>query len=329
MCAGEPQLSDRPMRIAVAGLGAMGGMIAALLAGGGAQVSGLARGATLEAVRSRGLILDFKGERREARIAVDDDPAAFGVQDAVIIAVKEPALARLAPALVPMIGPDTAIVTAMNGLSWWFFHGAGGRKIACLDPHGGIEAALPSRQAVGAVLHLWATVPAPGHIDAGPGDRVILGSPGEMDLSSLAAAFEAGGFRVQRSDDIRAEVWSKLLGNLSGNPISAVTGATLDRILSPDGTLDVAMALMAETTAVGRAIGIEPVISLEDRVELGRSLGAFKTSMLQDFENGKPPEVAALLTCVSEIGRAEGVPTPLIDAMESVVTLRAEAAGLL
>ena len=228
-----------------------------------------------------------------------------------------------------MIGPETAIVTAMNGLSWWFFHGLDGRRIACLDPEGGIEAALPSRQAVGAVLHLWATAPEPGRIDAGPGDRVILGSPGGIDLAPLAAAFEAGGFQVQRSDDIRAEVWSKLLGNLSGNPISAVTGATLDRILSPDGALDAAMALMAETTAVGRALGIEPVISLEARVELGRSLGAFKTSMLQDFENGKPPEIAALLTCVSEIGRAEGVPTPLIDAMRSIVTLRAEAAGLL
>lgn len=329
MSAAAPPLSDAPMKIAVAGLGAMGGMIAALLARGGAEVSGLARGATLEAVRSRGLVLDFRGERHEARIAVDDDPAALGVQDAVIIAVKEPALAGLAPSLTPMIGPETAIVTAMNGLSWWFFHGLGGRRIACLDPEGRIEAALPSRQAVGAVLHLWATVPEPGRIDAGPGDRVILGSPGAMDTAALAAAFEAGGFKVQRSDDIRAEVWSKLLGNLSGNPISAVTGATLDRILSPDGALDAAMALMAETTAVGRALGIEPVISLEARVELGRSLGAFKTSMLQDFENAKPPEIAALLTCVSEIGAAEGVPTPLIDAMRAIVTLRADTAGLL
>ena len=329
MCAAEPRLSEKPMRIAVAGLGAMGGMIAAQLARGGAEVSGLARGATLEAVRSRGLILDFLGERHAVSIAVDDDPAALGIQDAVVVAVKEPALAGLAPSLGPLIGPGTAIVTAMNGLSWWFFHGAGDRRIACLDPKGQIEAALPSRQAVGAVLHLWATVPTPGHIDAGPGNRVILGSPGAMDVSRLAAAFSAGGFTVQRSADIRAEVWSKLLGNLSGNPISAVTGATLDRILSSDGTLDLAMALMAETTAVGRAIGIQPVISLEARVELGRSLGAFKTSMLQDFENGKPPEIAALLTCVSEIGAAEGVPTPLVDAMADLVTLRAEAAGLL
>ncbi len=321
-------MADAPMRIAVAGLGAMGGMIAALLARGGADVSGLARGATLEAVRARGLVLDYKGERRAARIAVHDDPAALGVQDAVVIAVKEPALARLAPALAPMIGPDTAIVTAMNGLSWWFFHGHGGRRIACLDPEGRIEAALPSRQAVGAVLHLWASAPEPGRIDAGPGDRIILGSPGAMDLSALAAAFEAGGFQVQRADDIRAQVWSKLLGNLSGNPISAVTGATLDRILAPDGALDTALALMDEATAVGRAIGIEPAIPTEARVELGRSLGAFKTSMLQDFENGKPPEIDALLTSVSEIGAAEGVATPLIDAMRSLVALRAEAAGL-
>ena len=329
MSAAGPPLSNSPTKITLAGLGAMGGMIAALLARGGAAVSGLTRGATLEAIRSRGLVLDFKGERHETKIVVDDDPAALGVQDAVIIAVKEPALAGLAPSLAPLIGPETVIVTAMNGLSWWFFHGHGDRRIACLDPQGAIEAALPARQTVGAVLHLWATALGPGHINAGPGDRVILGSPGVLDYSALAAAFEAGGFRVQCSDDIRAEVWSKLLGNLSGNPISAVTGATLDRILSPEGTLDVARALMAETTAVGRAIGIEPLISLDARIELGRSLGAFKTSMLQDFENGKPPEIDALLTCVSEIGAAKGVPTPLIDAMRALVMLRAETAGLL
>ncbi len=321
-------MSDAPLRVAVVGLGAMGGMIAALLARGGAEVSGLARGRTLEAVRAGGLVLDFKGERHRAKIAVDDRPAALGPQDAVILAVKEPALAGVAPTLAPMIGPDTAIVTAMNGLSWWFFHGAGGRRIACLDPEGAIEAALPPAQAVGAVLHLWATVPAPGHIDAGPGERIILGSPGAMDTRPLARALAAGGFHVQQTEDIRAEVWSKLLGNLSGNPISAVTEATLDRILAADGGLDVALAAMTEATAVGRAIGIEPLISLEDRVALGRSLGAFKTSMLQDFENGKPPEIAALLTCVGEIGAAEGVPTPLIDALRALVTLRAEAAGL-
>ena len=274
-------------------------------------------------------MLDFNGERQTVPVAVDDDPAALGLQDAVIIAVKEPALAGLAPTLAPMIGPDTAIVTAMNGLSWWFFHGAGDQRIACLDPNGEIEAALPSRQAVGAVLHLWATVPAPGHIDAGPGNRIVLGSPGAMDVSRLAAALAAGGFTVEQTDDIRAEVWSKLLGNISGNPISAVTDATLDRILAADGALDVAMSLMAETTAVGRSIGIEPLLSLEDRVELGRRLGAFKTSMLQDFENGKPPEIAALLACVSEIGKAAGVATPLIDAITGLVTLRAEAAGLI
>jgi len=329
MCAAGRPLSEKPMRIAVAGLGAMGGMIAARLAQGGARVSGLARGATLEAVRSRGLILDCSGERQTVRIAVESDPAALGRQDAVVIAVKEPALAALAPTLAPAIGPDTAIVTAMNGLSWWFFHGAGGRRIACLDPKGEIEAALPSRQAAGAVLHLWATTPEPGRIDAGPGNRIVLGAPGAVDLSRLAAALAAGGFAVERTEDIRAAVWSKLLGNISGNPVSAVTGATLDRILAADGALDLAASLMVETTAVGRAIGIEPLMSIDDRVALGRRLGAFRTSMLQDFENGKPPEIAALLTCVSEIGKAAGVATPLIDAMTGLVTLRAEAAGLI
>ena len=318
------------MRIAVAGLGAMGGMIAALLAEGGAEVSGLARGAVLAAVREHGLTLDFKGLRRTVPITASGEPAELGPQDAVVIAVKEPALAGLAPTLAPMIGPDTAIVTAMNGVSWWFFHGAGDRQLASLDPDGSIGAALPARQAVGAVLHLWATVPAPGRIDAGPGDRIILGRPGDMPLDGLARAFRRGGFAVEETNDIRAEVWSKLLGNLSGNPMSALTGATLDRILIPDRQpLRLSLALMAEAVAVGRAIGVEPLMTLEDRISLARQLGAFKTSMLQDFENARPPEIAALMDVVAEIGAAEGVPTPMIDAVRALTRLKAETEGLI
>ena len=318
------------MRIAVAGLGAMGGMIAALLAEGGAEVSGLARGAVLDAVRGRGLVLDFKGSRRTVRIAASGEPAELGPQDAVIIAVKEPALAGLAPTLTPMIGPETAVVTAMNGVSWWFFHGAGDRRLVSLDPDGSVGAALPACRAVGAVLHLWATVAAPGHIDAGPGDRVILGSPGDMPVDGLARAFRQGGFTVQETDDIRAEVWSKLLGNLSGNPISALTGATLDRILIPGGQpLRLSFALMAEAAAVGRAVGVEPLMTPEERVSLARQLGAFKTSMLQDFENARPPEIAALLDVVAEIGAAEGVPTPMVDAVRALTRLKAETGGLI
>ena len=318
------------MRIAVAGLGAMGGMIAALLAEGGAEVSGLARGAVLAAVREHGLTLDFKGLRRTVRITASGEPADLGPQDAVVIAVKEPALAGLAPTLAPMIGPDTAIVTAMNGVSWWFFHGAGDRRLTSLDPDGSVGAALPARQAVGAVLHLWATVPAPGRIDAGPGDRVVLGCPGDMPLDGLAQAFRRGGFAVEETSDIRAEVWSKLLGNLSGNPMSALTGATLDRILTPDRQpLRLSLALMAEAVTVGRAIGVEPLMTLEDRISLARQLGAFKTSMLQDFENARPPEIAALMDVVAEIGAAEGVPTPMIDAVRALTRLKAETEGLI
>ncbi|MGW1027877.1 2-dehydropantoate 2-reductase [Streptomyces sp. NPDC002577] len=331
------------VKVCVYGLGAIGGLVAARLARAGTQVSAVARGATLAAVRERGLVLDEAGSdgtriTRTVRVEASEDPAALGPQDLVVIAVKATALDQVAGRIAPLMGPDTVLLPAMNGVPWWFFHGLDhglGREIRleATDPGGRISAALPAGQVLGTVLHLSASVTEPGVIRHGAGDRVILGeplgTPSTARLDAVAAVLRKGGFDVETTSAIQREVWFKLWGNMTMNPLSAVTGATLDRILDDPEVRGFATACMREAAQVGARIGLPIDADPEQRHAVTRELGAVKTSMLQDAEAGRAIELDALVGSVAELARAVAVPTPNIDTLLGLTRLSARVRGLL
>jgi 2-dehydropantoate 2-reductase len=324
------------MRICVFGMGAIGGTLAYGLARAGHQVSGIARGATLEALRSRGLrFSDAPGEPGSVRIQAAENPEELGAQDLVVLAVKAPALAAAAARLGPLLGPDSLVLPAMNGVPWWFFQSFGGglegRSLVSVDPTGAIAAALPARAVVGCVLHFGASCPEPGFVRALPSRRLILGEPsGESSarLGRLCALFSTAGFSVEASSRIQADIWYKLWGNMTMNPLSALTGATMDRIIADPLVARFCLDIMAEAKRVGSLIGCPIAEDGEARLEVSRKLGAFKTSMLQDLEAGRPLELDALVSSVREIAGLVGVPTPSIDTLLGLARLQARTRGL-
>ncbi|TYB42530.1 2-dehydropantoate 2-reductase [Actinomadura chibensis] len=323
------------MTICVFGLGAVGGLIAARLARSGAPVAGVARGATLAAVRERGGLVLAEGPDGEPSapvpLTVTDDPAALGPQDVVIIAVKATALPAAAPAIARLIGPETAIVPAMNGLPWWFFHGLGRDiRLESTDPGGTLSRRLPADQVVGAVLHLAASCPEPGVVRRPAGERIILGDPagGSARAEPVAAALRRAGFEVETADRIQRAVWYKLWGNMTLNPLSLITGATMDRILDDPLARGFASACMREAAEVGARIGLPIGTDPEERHAVSRGLGAVRTSMLQDAEAGRPVELDALVGGVAELGRTVGVATPSVDALLGLARLNARVRGL-
>ncbi|MFI5327585.1 MAG: 2-dehydropantoate 2-reductase, partial [Candidatus Rokuibacteriota bacterium] len=309
-------------RVCVVGAGAIGTFLGTYLARAGADVSALARGKTAAALRAHGFRFEEGGARLTASVRVAEETAALGPQDLVVLAVKGPSLPGLAPAIRPLLGPDTVVLTAMNGVPWWFFHGLGGphdgAAVRAVDPDGGIAAAIPMRHVIGCVVHATCSVQEPGLVKHGFGRGLIIGEPGggtSGRVSTLADRLTAAGFEVTVSQRIQADVWYKLWGNMTMNPMSALTGATCDRLLD-DPLLDrFTLAIMAEAAAIGERIGCPIHQSGEERNAVTRKLGAFKTSMLQDVEAGKPLEIDGLLTAVSEIGRRVSVPTPSTDAL--------------
>ncbi|MCK6424377.1 MAG: 2-dehydropantoate 2-reductase [Burkholderiaceae bacterium] len=354
-------MSATPQKICIVGAGAIGGLIAGWVAQRipaiEAEVSVLARGETLAALRERGLRIDEASAPDAAPIVVhpraESDPAALGVQDVVIVAVKAPALAAAAPAVSQLIGPRTQVVVAMNGVPWWFFDGlpgpCQGLRLASVDPGDVVRAALPSRQIVGCVVHLGCSNLGPAHLRHGMGNGLILGDPfgavraavdasapaltGPDDpqsperLAALADLLQRAGFAASVSPQIQREVWYKLWGNMSMNPISVLTRATLDRILDEPLTRAWASSLMREAQALGNAFGCPIEQDPEERHQVTRKIGAFKTSMLQDYEAGRPMEIDALVGAVCEIGRHLGLPTPNIDALLGLVRLADRSRG--
>jgi 2-dehydropantoate 2-reductase len=323
------------MRIAIYGAGAVGGFVGARLAAAGHDVAAVARGATLEAIRARGLRVESDGGATVARIAATDDPASLGAQDLVVVAVKAPALPGVARGIGPLLRHDTVVLTAMNGVPWWFFDGFGGKlagtRLASVDPEGAIAAAIPSRHVVGCVVHGSWTAPAPGVVRHVVGRRLIVGEPDGGDsprLRRLAETLRAAGFEVEASRRIQADVWYKLWGNMTTNPVSALTGATADRILDDPLVNRFCLDVMAEAAGIGARIGCPIAQSGEDRNAITRKLGAFKTSMLQDVEAGRPVELDALVAVVREIGQRVGEPTPCIDALLGLARLHARVRGL-
>jgi 2-dehydropantoate 2-reductase len=324
------------MRIGIVGAGAVGGFLGTRLARAGATVSALARGATRDALAAHGWRLEEAGALLTGPVAaVSDDPADLGPQDLVILAVKEPALRDLAPRLGPLLGPDTAVLPAMNGVPWWFLAAAAGdlagRRLESVDPDGRVGAAIPLDRVIGCVVHCACASAAPGLVRHTVGRRFIVGEPdGRASARSRAVAdlLAAAGFDAPLSDRIRADVWYKLWGNMTTNPISALTGATADRILDDPLVARYSLDVMAEAAAVGARIGCPIAERGEDRMAVTRKLGAFRTSMLQDVDAGRPLEIDAMLTAVREIADALGMAVPWTDALLGLVRLKGRVAGL-
>jgi 2-dehydropantoate 2-reductase len=325
------------LKVCIVGAGAIGGFLGTRLAcEGGASVSALARGATLAALREHGWRLEESGGARlQARVALaSDDPHELGPQDLLVIAVKGPALPALAPNLAPLLHAGTQLLPAMNGVPWWFSAGItalGPGPLASVDPGGGIAAALPVERVVGCVVHASATTSAPGVTLHRMGRGLIIGEPAGGNsprVQRLLELLSRAGFEVSASPRIRYDIWYKLWGNMTMNPVSALTGATMDRVLDDELVRAFCSGAMREAAAIGARIGCEVRESAEDRHAVTRRLGAFKTSMLQDVEASRPLELDALVGAVREIGERVGVATPSIDALFGLTRLFARVRGL-
>ena len=317
--------------VCVVGCGAIGGWLGAGLASAGCQVNVFARGATLVALQTQGLRLGTQHHTVKA-IA---DATALGVQDLVVLAVKAPALRDVVRQIGPLIGPHTVVLTAMNGVPWWFFQGFGGTldgtQLQAVDASGDIAAAIPAAHVIGCVVHASCSVDAPGVVHHHFGNGLILGEPSGLmseRVQALAALLTQAGFAASVSQQVQKDVWYKLWGNMTVNPISALTGATTDLILGDELVRNFVSAVMLEAKEIGARIGIPIDQQPADRHQVTLKLGAFKTSMLQDVEAGKAVELDALVTVVRELGTLTGVPTPFTDALLGLSRLQARVRGL-
>ena len=327
-------------KICIYGAGAIGGWLGARLAAQGGAVSAVARGATLAALRTHGLRLREAGAdgavaERAFAVQASDSPFDLGPQDLVIVAVKAPAMAEVARAIAPLLGPDTAVLTAMNGVPWWFLQGFGGplagTRLESVDPGGAIAQAIDARRVIGGVVHASCSVDEPGVIRRHFGNGLIVGEPAGGDtprLAALADLLRAAGFDTTVSAQIQKDVWYKLWGNMTINPISAFTGATADRILDDELARGFVSAVMLEAREIGARIGVPIDQTPEDRHAVTRKLGAFKPSMLQDVEAGRSVELDALVASVRELGQLTGVATPFTDALLGLARLHARVRGL-
>ena len=323
------------MKVCIVGAGAIGGFIGTRLAAAGhAQVSVLARGATLAALREHGWRMNTAAGLVQAPAHAKEAAAELGLQELVVIAVKGPALTAVARTIAPLIGPDTTVLPAMNGVPWWFCAGVPafeGRALESVDPGGEIAAAIPFGSVLGCVVHASTSAPEPGLVQHKMGQGLIVGEPrggrsqrAERVVDLLAHA----GFDVTHSDNVRYDIWYKLWGNMTMNPVSAITAATIDRVLADPLVRAFCSAAMAEAAAIGQRIGVPIEQDAEDRHAVTAKLGVFKTSMLQDVEAGRPIELDAVVTAVQEIGRALGLSTPNVDALLGLTRLFARVHGL-
>jgi 2-dehydropantoate 2-reductase len=317
------------VKVCIVGAGAIGGVVGAKLAAAGHAVSLVARGEHLAAIRARGLTLRDAPGTRALRLPASDDPGDFGPQDAVVVALKAPAIGPMLPRLAPLVAADTTVVTAINGIPWWYFAREGGRfdgtPIACLDPDGAMLRTLDPQHLVGCVVHAAAEVTAPGVVHHTGGHDFILG---ELDgavtprLQAFAAALEDAGLRAPVSRRIRDDLWTKLIGNASYNPVAALTGALMSDINANPALLELIRRIMIEAMQVAAAVGARITVTVEERLALARKLGSAKISMLQDLERGRPLEIDAIVGAVGELGRRAGVPTPTLDGVEALVRER-------
>lgn len=323
------------MRIAIVGAGAIGTWLGVRLANSGCEVSVFARDRTLAAIKRDGLRLVIGGDTQTAKVQASDDAADLGTQDLVVLSVKGQALAKVAPAVSTLLSSQTAVLPAMNGVPWWFFHGASGAlrgtSLQSIDPGGLVGQAIPPSQVLGCVVHASSSTAEPGVAIHKNGNGLIVGEPsGEVSgrLDSVVGVLRKAGFDVTASPNIQRDIWYKLWGNMTMNPISAFTGATCDLILDDPLVSDLILRAMAEAAQIGSKIGCGITESGEARMQVTRKLGSFKTSMLQDAEAGRSLELDALLAAPREIGQMLGVATPNIDAIHGLARLFAHTHGL-
>jgi len=323
------------MKVCIFGAGAIGGYMGVKLAKAGADVSLVARGPHLAAMQEKGLTLIEEGETTTVPVTASDDPAALGVQDYVIVTLKAHSVPPVVSKMAPLIGQDTTIVSGVNGVPWWYFHkleGAHeGTRLDSVDPGNVQWDGFGPDRVLGCVVYPAAEVIEPGVIKHIEGNRFSLGEPdgSKSDRAqALSKILANAGLKAPVRPKLRDEIWVKLWGNLSFNPISALTHATLDVLCTDEGTRAVARNMMVEAQEIAERLGVKFPIDVDRRIAGGAAVGAHRTSMLQDLDQGRPMEIDALVASVQELGRVTGVPTPTIDAVLGLIRLRARTAGL-
>jgi 2-dehydropantoate 2-reductase len=320
------------MRAVVLGAGAIGGWLAAGLARGGHEVGVLARGKSLLALREDGLVVRDGGRCERFRLLATDDPAALAQPDLLVLGLKAQDLPGALPLVLALLGPGTCILPALNGLPWWFLQGFGGpardHVLHSVDPGGALAAALPADRVVGAVVHAASRVEAPGRICLVKADRLLLGDPdGGNGAALLQDVFRAGGIPAEAVADIRAEVWSKLWGNCTMNPLSALARADMLQLLDDAGVRGLVLAMMQEMARLGDRIGLSGLGDPEARIAVTRRLGAFRTSMLQDLEAGRALELGPILGALVELANHLEEPAPTLSGVHGLTRLLARGLG--
>lgn len=324
------------MKICVFGAGAIGGYMGVKLAQAGADVSLVARGPHLAAMQAKGLtLIEEDGAPQTVQVTASDNPADLGPQDYVIVTLKAHSVPAVVPKMQPLIGPNTTIVSGVNGVPWWYFHKIGGAlegtRLASVDPGDAQWDGFGPDRVLGCVVYPAAEVQEPGTIKHIEGNRFSLGEPDGSKSEramALSKALSAAGLKAPVRPRLRDEIWVKLWGNLSFNPISALTHATLDVLCTDEGTRPVARNMMLEAQAIAEKLGVKFPIDVDRRIDGGAAVGAHRTSMLQDLEQGRPMEIDALLGSVQELGRVTDTPTPIIDTVLALTKLRGRTAGL-
>lgn len=314
------------MKACIVGAGAIGGFLGAHLVQAGHEVSFIARGSHLAAMRERGLRLRSQGKSLTLRVNASDGVDGLARQDAVFIALKAYSIADMLPRLAPLLHPQTVVIPAINGVPWWYFYKEGGRfdgePVACIDPGGAMLRSLDSARILGCVVHASAEVVEPGVIEHTAGRRFILGEPDASQserAARMAALLAQAGLEATLSPRIRDDVWTKLIGNLAFNPICALIAARMDQALRDPAIVELARTVMSEGMRVGAAYGASFNISVEERLEMARRIGRSKVSMLQDLERGRPIESEAIVGAVCELGRRVGVATPATELIHTLI----------
>ena len=323
------------MKICIFGAGAIGGYMGVKLAQAGADVSLVARGPHLAAMQENGLTLIEEGGTTNVPVTASDNPEDLGVQDYIIVTLKAHSVPAIVSKMAPLIGENTTIVSGVNGVPWWYFHKSGGdlegTRLASVDPGDAQWNGFGPDRVLGCVVYPAAEVIEPGVIKHIEGNRFSLGEPdgtkSERALA-LSAALSKAGLKAPVRPKLRDEIWVKLWGNLSFNPISALTHATLDVLCTDEGTRLVARNMMVEAQQIAEALGVKFPIDVDRRIAGGAAVGAHRTSMLQDLDQGRPMEIDALVASVQELGKVTGIATPTIDTVLALVQLRARSAGL-
>ena len=322
------------MRICIYGAGAIGAWVGIQLSLAGEDVTMIARGPHLTAMQKNGAKLLIDGGERIAHPRCIEDPFEAGPQDFVVITLKAHSFPHIVDQIRPLLDDNTAVVTGVNGIPWWYFYKLAGpfenRKLECVDPGGRIWQAIGPERAIGCVVYPAAEIAEPGVIRHIEGDRFVLGEPDGRQserTETLSRALQDAGFTTRVRNNIRDDIWVKLWGNLCFNPISALTHATLDLVAGEPGTAAVCREMMLEAQEIGEKLGAKFRVSVDRRLAGGAAVGPHKTSMLQDLELGRPMEIDALVAVVQELGRLVEIPTPTIDVVSSLIQQRARVAG--